>query len=66
MTINDRIECVTGQMNETQAQFKSIEAQITQLQQQREQLILIYHRQQGALETLQAINAESEPAEEGA
>lgn len=62
MTIDERIAFATGEMNVLQQQMESVEKQIAQLQQQRESIILMHNRHQGALTVLQEMKAEM-PAE---
>lgn len=58
MTIDERIESVTAQMNTVQQQVASVDRQIVQLQSQREQLVLMFHQHQGALSLLQELKAD--------
>lgn len=58
MTIEERIETCTREMNAIQQQAESIDKQIAQLQSRRESLVQIYRRHEGALAVLQDIKAE--------
>lgn len=63
MTIDERIEKTTAEMNTLRQQIENLDRQSANIQQQRENAVHLYRRAEGALDVLRAIKNDGAPTE---